>query len=95
MAFARDVEGGARLVIAARPKSAREGVSTKGVVVVVRVSAPPEDGRANARVVEVFASFLSVPRSRVQIVRGETARQKELFIAGVTAASVDDALARA
>jgi hypothetical protein len=92
--FARDVDGGARLVIAAKPKSSKEGVSVKDGVVVVRVSAPPEDGRASARVVDVVASFLSVPRSRVQIVRGATARDKELFIAGVSAAAVDEALAR-
>jgi uncharacterized protein (TIGR00251 family) len=94
MAFARDVEGGARLVISAKPKSSQEGVSVKGGTVVVRVSAPPEDGRANARVVDVVAVYFGVPRSRVAIVRGETARQKELFLAGLTAAAVDEVLAK-
>ena len=94
MAFARDVDGGVRLVIAAKPKSSKEGVGVKDGVVVVRVSAAPEDGKANARVVEVVAAFLSVARSRVSIVRGETARQKELFIAGTTATAVDEALAK-
>lgn len=94
MAFARDVDGGARLAISAKPKSSKEGVSVKDGVVVVRVSAPPEDGKANARVVDVVAAFLSVPRSRVQIVRGETARQKELRIEGVSAAAVDEALVK-
>ena len=94
MAYARDVDGGARLVIAAKPKSSKEGVAIKDGVVVVRVSAPPEDGKANARVVEVVAAFLAIPRSRVAIVRGDTARQKELFLAGVAAAAVDEALAK-
>jgi uncharacterized protein (TIGR00251 family) len=94
VAFARDVDGGARLVISAKPKSSKEGVSVKDGVVVVRVSAPPEDGKANARVVEVVAAFVGIPRSRVSIVRGETARQKELFLAGVAVAAVDEALAK-
>ncbi|MDP2344858.1 MAG: DUF167 family protein [Deltaproteobacteria bacterium] len=91
---AKDVDGGARLVISAKPKSSKEGVSTKDGVVIVRVSAAPEDGKASARVVVVVAAALGVPRSSVEIVRGETSRHKELLIRGVTAAFVDEKLSR-
>jgi uncharacterized protein (TIGR00251 family) len=94
MQWARDVEGGARLPVTAKPKSSQEGLSVKDGVVVVRVAAPPEDGRANERVIALVAAFLSVPRSRVSIVRGEGARHKELLVAGLSAAAVDEALAK-
>lgn len=94
MGFAKDVEGGVRLVISAKPKSSKAGVSVKDGVVVVKVNAPPEDGKANAAVLEVVAEFFGVPRSRVSIVRGETSRHKEIAIAGVSAAVVDAALMR-
>lgn len=90
--FATDVKGGARLVVSAKPKASKAGVVVKGDVVVVRVNAPAEDGKANAALVIVVADFFAVPRSRVVIVRGETSRHKELLIEGKTAAEVNAAL---
>jgi hypothetical protein len=41
-----------------------------------RVTAPPEDGRANARVAELLAEALGVAKTRLVLVRGATARDK-------------------
>jgi len=86
--LARDVDGGARLVVRVKPKSSREGVELVDGVVVVKVSAPPEDGKANARVVEVVAAFFGLPRRQVEIVRGHTARDKDLLLMGVSAPAI-------
>lgn len=97
MAFARDVVeagiAGARVVVRAKPKAGKAGVSVKAGVVVVAVTAVAEGGKANAAVRDAVADVLGVARSRVMIVRGETAREKDLFIAGVSAVDVDAALA--
>jgi uncharacterized protein YggU (UPF0235/DUF167 family) len=42
----------------------------------VRVTAAPEDGKANAAVIALLAKALGVPRSALAIVRGATARDK-------------------
>jgi uncharacterized protein (TIGR00251 family) len=94
MGHARDVDGAARLAVCVKPRSAKEVVAVIDGVVVVRVAAPPAEGRANARVVELMAAHLGVPRARVTLVRGAAARHKELAIAGLLAASVDEALAK-
>ena len=88
-AHCTDVAGGVRLVIAAKPKSAKEGVTIKDGVVVVRVSAAPTDGKASARVVIVVAEALGVTRSQIEIVRGHSSRHKELLIRGVCAEGVE------
>jgi uncharacterized protein (TIGR00251 family) len=44
----------------------------------LRVAAPPVDGKANRACREFVAETLGVPLSHVQIVRGETARNKTL-----------------
>lgn len=77
----RDVDGRARLVVSVKPKSKKEGleVGPDGGVL-VRVSAPPVEGKANERIIEVLAKALGVPRSGVRLVRGETARHKELEV---------------
>jgi uncharacterized protein len=49
----------------------------------VRVTAPPEGGRANDAVVRLLADTLAVPRASVTLVSGRTARDKIVELAGV------------
>ncbi|MDR2586850.1 MAG: DUF167 domain-containing protein [Coriobacteriales bacterium] len=42
----------------------------------VRVTAPPEGGKANAAVLKALAQSLGIPRTSMRIVRGVTSRQK-------------------
>ncbi len=46
----------------------------------VAVSAPAEDGKANAAVVEALAKQFDVPKSAVKIIRGFASRLKEVEI---------------
>ncbi len=93
MSLARPDGDGARLVVRVKPKSSREGVVVEagpgGDVVVVRVNAPPVEGKANERVREVVAAALGIPRGRVSIVRGEGSREKDLAITGLDVAAVE------
>lgn len=90
-ASTRVVDGACRVVVRAKPKSAREGIAVEGDAIVVRVRAAPADGAANERVLAVVADALGVPQRAVSIVRGATARHKELAVDGV---SLDDVRAR-
>ncbi|OGI27441.1 MAG: hypothetical protein A2359_04885 [Candidatus Moranbacteria bacterium RIFOXYB1_FULL_43_19] len=42
----------------------------------VKVTAPPERGRANEKVIELLACHFEVPKSLVKIIAGKTARVK-------------------
>lgn len=44
------------------------------------VPEPPEDGRANAAVIELLAEHFDVPKRALRIVRGHTSRQKVIEI---------------
>ena len=46
----------------------------------VKVSVPPEKGKANERVIELIAKFLKIPKSRINIVSGELYKEKILEI---------------
>jgi uncharacterized protein (TIGR00251 family) len=48
----------------------------------LKVTAPPEDGKANAAVVALLAKALGLPKRDLALVRGETARDKTLAIDG-------------
>ncbi len=42
----------------------------------VRVTAPPDAGRANAAVVALLAKALGVPKTRLELLRGVSSRDK-------------------
>lgn len=58
---------------------------------VVRVTAPPVDARANEALCRLVAKRAGVARGRVSIIRGERSRDKTLRVEGIG----DDELRRA
>jgi uncharacterized protein (TIGR00251 family) len=52
----------------------------RGGALVVRVTAPPSEGRANEAVVRIVAKALGLPPSAVRLVRGARARTKLLSV---------------
>lgn len=67
---------GAEIACRVTPRARRPDLRMEAGVVHVRVSAPPEDGRANRAVQEVLAKALGVAKSRLTLVRGATSRDK-------------------
>ena len=61
--------------------------------VVIRVTAPPVDGKANAALCAFVAQRAGVPRSRVSVVRGSTSRDKVVRVEGIELADLRAALA--
>ena len=75
----------ARIKVRATPRSGRDSIEAgAGGVFLVRVTAPPDEGRANAAVCKVVAEALDVSKTTVSVVRGHTARMKTLEVAGMT-----------
>jgi len=64
-------------------------------VLLVRLSAPPVDGRANAALCKLIARRVGVAPSRVAVVRGERSRDKVLRVEGISAESLRSALTAA
>lgn len=74
-----------RIAVHVTPKSGRdEVVGWRGGELSVRVTAAPEDGKANAAVCELLACALGRPKRAVRVVRGESARHKQLEVESVT-----------
>jgi uncharacterized protein len=69
-----------------QPRAAREGIDgAHDGRLKVRVSAPPVEGAANARVVLLLAEQLDVPRSCLAVIRGLRSRDKDLIVQGAAA----------
>lgn len=46
----------------------------------VKVTAVPEKGKANEKVIELLSDYLDVPKSKIKIVKGLSTREKEVEI---------------
>lgn len=65
------------LDVKATPKAAREEVAgIRNGVLVVKVTAAPEKGKANAAVIALLAKTIGVPKSAFELVNGDTNRNK-------------------
>jgi hypothetical protein len=74
-----------RVAVHVTPRASRDEISGwRGGELSVRVTAPPDGGRANAAVCSVVAQALGLPRSAVRVVLGHTSRHKRLEVDGRT-----------
>ena len=75
-AFATLALEGATFTVRATPRAKRAGLSYEEGVFRISVTAPADEGRANAAVTEALAEALGVAKSRLSLIRGATARDK-------------------
>lgn len=80
------VAEGIRLALHIQPGASRsELAGMHGGALKIRVAAPPVDGAANHELIRFLAALLGVPRSRVSVVSGRSARRKTVIVHGITA----------
>ena len=77
-----DHEG--RLAVRATPNARSDAIVLpepgKASVLLVRVTATPEDGRANEAILALVAKGLGRPRSALSLLRGATSRDKLIYV---------------
>lgn len=79
---------GLRLFVRVIPKAGRRGLvrierdAAGDAWLKVALTEPPDKGRANAGLVKLLARILGLPKSRIRIMAGETARNKTLLLEG-------------
>jgi uncharacterized protein (TIGR00251 family) len=83
----------ARIAVHVTPRSGRaELCGWSANELSVRVTVPPDAGRANAAVSVLIAKAAGVPKTAVRVLRGETSRHKVLEVEGIDQAALDSLL---
>ena len=74
------------------PRASKSGLAgTRDGAILVRLTAPPVEGAANAELIALLADCLDIPKRNITIVSGERGRLKRVRLEGVTE---EDALRR-
>lgn len=84
LAVESDSTGALLVGVRVVPRSSRDAIAgVRDGRLLVRLTAPPVEGRANAALVKLLARSLGVARDRIEIVSGVSSRSKRLRLEGV------------
>ena len=75
------------------PRSSKNQViGWEGETCRIKVTSPPVDGKANHALVSLLSKKLGVPKSRIEIAAGKTARLKRVRIYGLSREEIYESL---
>ena len=83
---------GVRVALRVQPRARRTGIDGLAVradgtgVLKLRVTAPPQDGKANAAAIKLLAKAWDLPKSDIEIAAGAADRNKVVHVRGDPAA---------
>jgi uncharacterized protein (TIGR00251 family) len=81
----RETDSGLEIRIYVQPRAKHSEVSgVHNGALKIKVTAPPVEDAANRAVMDLMASALSIPKSRLRILAGFRSRQKTLLAEGVS-----------
>ncbi len=62
------------------PNSSKNEVIKTPDLVKIKITAPPVDGKANKCLIEYLSKLFKIPKTSVEIIKGETSKEKTLLI---------------
>ena len=81
----REVEGGIVVSVKVQPNASKDRVIGEHAgQIKIAVTVAPEKGKANKAVIKVLSKLLGVKTSGIEIVSGETSRDKKVFIRNIS-----------
>lgn len=79
----RESKNGIIVAAYVRPNAKKNSISLSDSIE-IETTAPPDQNKANSMVIELISKLFSIPKSSVQIIRGNRSRLKEILLVGVT-----------
>ena len=87
--FLRRGPSGVTVDLRVQPRARRAALDPADGALKVQVTAPPEDGKANAAVIALLAEQWHLPKSSFDVIKGQTARAKTIRVTGAPEAIVE------
>lgn len=89
MTWCTDKTDGVIINLRIVPRSAKNEIcGIHDEAIKVRLQAPPVDGKANKALIKFMAKALGIRQSDIEIISGESSRNKRIHVSGLTAAAL-------
>jgi hypothetical protein len=86
-------ERGIKLAVFVQPKASKnEIIGPHNGALKIKITAPPVDGKANAALVAFLSDVLDIPKRQIEILKGETGRNKSVRILGLSIEEIQQRL---
>jgi hypothetical protein len=85
-----DGKSGSALTVRITPRASRNEIHEilDDGTVKIRITAPPVDGQANKAIIDFLSDVLNVPKSKLEIVAGQTGKDKIIAVEGMNSKEV-------
>ena len=81
MEFFRTTDKGVVVSIVVQPRSSKTMIAgIHNNALKVKLTSPPVDGEANKTLIKFLSKLFKVPKSALEIIKGETSRSKQVLI---------------
>lgn len=62
------------------PNSSKNDIVLENEFIKVKITAQPIEGKANKALIEFFAKRFKIPKTNIEIVKGEISKEKTVFL---------------
>ena len=76
----KETEDGVLFTVRIIPNSSKNDIIIEPDFVKVKVTAQPIENKANKALIEFLSKFFKLPKTSIEIVKGETSKDKTLFM---------------
>lgn len=80
-----EIPGGIKVRLYIQPQSSKNQIiGLHDGALKVKIQAPPIEGKANDEIIYFFSKLLKIPKSQLEILKGDLSRHKTLAILGIS-----------
>ena len=85
----KQTQDGIIINIKISPNAKKNEIINEGEIIKIKITAQPIDGKANKALVEFLSKHLKIPKTSIEIVKGQTSKEKTLLIKTTDTAKKD------
>ena len=86
----QETDNGLLLTVRIVPNSSKNEIVKTENGIKIKITAQPVDGKANKALIEFLSKKIKIPKSAIEIVRGETSKEKTLLLKTDNVKKIED-----
>ena len=71
------------------PNSSKNDIILEDEFIKVKITAQPIENKANKAVIEYLSKYFKIPKTSIQVLRGETSKEKTILLRTVDVAKIE------